>query len=72
MNNKDEEYGLTIPEGVAFVTLHHGDKNDTCETLPHVNVVREKLRAAANNPDLPEADRNAAREVLRLSYNERA
>ena len=67
----DEDYGLTIPEGISFETMTSGDRNDTAESLPHVNVVRERLRAAANNSALPEADRNAAREVLRLSYNER-
>jgi hypothetical protein len=67
----DDNYGLTIPEGIAFQTMTSGDVNDTCETKPHVNVVREKLRAAARNPDLPEEERQAAREVLRLSYNER-
>jgi len=67
----EESYGLTIPEGIAYQTMTSGDRNDTCESLPHVNVVREKLRAAARNPDLPEVERQAAREVLRLSYNER-
>ncbi len=66
-----EDYGTTVPEAIGIQTMHHGDRNDTCESLPHVNVVRERLRAAANNPELPEADRQAAREVLRLSYNER-
>ena len=67
----DEDYGLTIPEGIAFQTMTSGDVNDTCESKPHFNVIREKLRAAARNPDLPEEERQAAREVLRLSYNER-
>jgi hypothetical protein len=67
----DDNYGLTIPEGIAFQTLTSGDVNDTCESKPHFNVVREKLRAAARDPDLPETERQAAREVLRLSYNER-
>jgi hypothetical protein len=67
----DDNYGLTIPEGIAFQTMTSGDRNDTCESLPHFNVVREKLRAAANNPELPEVERQAAREVLRLSFNER-
>jgi hypothetical protein len=65
-------YELEIPPPVGIRTVHHGDVNDTCETKPHVNVVREKLRAAANNPELPEVERQAAREVLRLSFNERA
>jgi hypothetical protein len=60
-----------IPPPIGIQTVHHGDINDTCESKPHVNVVREKLRAAARNPDLPEEERQAAREVLRLSYNER-
>jgi hypothetical protein len=67
----DDDYGQEILFPIGIVTMHHGDKNDTCETLPHISVVRERLRAAANNPDLPGADRQAAREVLRLSYNER-
>jgi hypothetical protein len=65
----EENYGLTIPEGISFQTMTSGDVNDTCESKPHF--VREKLRAAARNPDLPEEERQAAREVLRLSYNER-
>jgi hypothetical protein len=50
----EEKYGLTTPEGIAFQTMTSGDVNDTCESKPHFNVVREKLRAAARNPDLPE------------------
>jgi hypothetical protein len=68
----DDNYGLTLPEGIAFQTMTSGDRNDTCESKPHVNVVKEKLRAAVRNPDLPEVERQAAREVLRLSFNERA
>jgi hypothetical protein len=60
-----------IPALASFQTMHHGGVNDTCESKPHFNVVREKLRAAANNPELPEEERQAAKEVLRLSYNER-
>jgi hypothetical protein len=67
-----DDYGTVIPEGLSFQTMTSGDINDTCESKPHVNVVREKLRAAANNSELPEAERQAAREVLRLSFNERA
>lgn len=62
---------LEMPPPIGIRTVHHGDVNDTCESLPHVNVVRDRLRVATSNPDLPEEERRATHEVLRLSYNER-
>ena len=47
-----------------------GDPNDTVETVPHPTPVRDRLRAAANNPDLSEQDRASARECLRVSFHE--
>jgi hypothetical protein len=47
-----------------------GDPNDTVETVPHPTPVRDRLRAAANNPDLSEQDRASARECLRIAFHE--
>lgn len=47
-----------------------GDPNDTVETVPHPTPVRDRLRAAANNPALSEQDRASARECLRVSFHE--
>ena len=33
------------------------DPNDTVETIPHPTPVRDRLRAAANHPDLSKQDR---------------
>ena len=53
-----------IPTGIV------GDPNDTVETVPHPTPVRDRLRVAANNPDLSEQDRASARECLRVSFHE--
>jgi hypothetical protein len=68
MNNKDEEYGLTIPEGISFQTMTSGDPNSTA---PQPDTIREILRAKVKDPSADMADRQAAQQVLRLSYNER-
>jgi hypothetical protein len=67
----EENYGLTIPEGIAFQTMTSGDANDTCETKPHFDVVRQKLRDKVLDGSADLADRLAAQQTLRLSYNER-
>jgi hypothetical protein len=45
-----------------------GDPNKTRADIPHPTPVLDALRAAVNNPDLSEQDREAAREVLRISF----
>jgi hypothetical protein len=45
-----------------------GDPNSTA---PHVDTIREILRAKVKDPSADMADRQAARQVLRLTYNER-
>jgi hypothetical protein len=67
----DENYGLTIPEGIAYQTMTSGDINDTCESKPHFDVVRQKLRDKVLDGSADLADRLAAQQTLRLSYNER-
>ena len=46
------------------------DPNDTCQTIPHTDVVREKLRAGAKDEQADPADREAARLALKIMYRE--
>jgi hypothetical protein len=45
------------------------DPNHTRADVPHPTPVLDALRAAANNPELSEQDREAAKEVLRISFH---
>jgi hypothetical protein len=64
----EENYGLTIPEGIAFQTMTSGDPNSTA---PQPNVIRDILRAKVMDKTADIVDRQSAAEVLRLSFNER-
>jgi hypothetical protein len=45
------------------------DPNDTIETIPHPTPVLDRLRAAIADPHTSEQDREAAKEVLRISFH---
>jgi hypothetical protein len=47
-----------------------GDPSDTCQSIPHKDVVREKLRAGAKDENADPADREAARQALKIMYRE--
>jgi hypothetical protein len=47
-----------------------GDPNLTVSDLPHVNTIREKLRARAKDLNADPAERQAAAEALRVMYRE--
>lgn len=70
MNSKDEDYGLTIPEGISFQTMTSGDRNDTAETMPHFDMIKETLKKKARDPLATLEDRLAAQTSLRLTYRE--
>jgi hypothetical protein len=46
------------------------DPNDTCQTIPHTDIVRERLRAGAKDEKVDPADREAARQALKIMYRE--
>jgi hypothetical protein len=54
MDSKDEDYGLTIPEGISFQTMTSGDPNSTA---PQPDTIREILRAKIKDPSADMADR---------------
>jgi hypothetical protein len=62
--NKPIQPGDWIGAGIA------ADPNDTCQTIPHKDVVREKLRAGAKDEQADPADREAARQALKIMYRE--
>jgi hypothetical protein len=47
-----------------------GDPNHTIDSHPHVDKVREKLRAAARDIESDPADREAAAKALKIMYRE--
>jgi hypothetical protein len=47
-----------------------GDPNHTADSHPHLDVVREKLRAGAKDEKAAPEDRAAAIEALRVMYRE--
>jgi hypothetical protein len=47
-----------------------GDPNKTVQDLPHVDTIREKLRAGAKDEKADPADRESARQALKIMYRE--
>jgi hypothetical protein len=47
-----------------------GDPNKTVQDLPHVDTIREKLRAGAKDENADPTDREAARQALKIMYRE--
>lgn len=47
-----------------------GDPNHTADSHPHIDTIREKLRAGAKDEKADPADREAARQALRVMYRE--
>jgi hypothetical protein len=47
-----------------------GDPNKTVQDLPHGDLIREKLRAGAKDENADPADREAARQALKIMYRE--
>ena len=62
--NKPIQPGDWIGAGIA------ADPNDTVETIPHGDIIREKLRAAAKDEKADPADSEAARQALKIMYRE--
>jgi hypothetical protein len=53
-----------VPRGIT------ADPNDTCQTIPHTDVIRERLRAGAKDEKASPEDRAAATVALRVMYRE--
>jgi hypothetical protein len=61
VNNSQAEW---LPVGAIIP-----DPNDTVSTVAHPTPVLDRLRAAIANPEISEQDREAARQVLRISFH---
>jgi hypothetical protein len=50
VNNKGEDYGLTISEGLRFRTMTSGDRNETCGSLGGNGYSMRQLRKPLKIP----------------------
>jgi len=64
----DEEIGYSCPPPVCGVKTPLGDPNETCDTMPHIDVIHTKLLAAMKDESLPLEDRQAAEKAFKQMY----